>query len=440
MSRQGEAVVLGAGMAGLITARVLSEAYENVTVVDRDPLPEVAAPRKGVPQSRQLHVLLARGREALEELFEGLSAELNAHGAPLVDLNNQVDWYNDGFLMHRAPSDVIAIGVSRPLLEATIRRRVQKLPNVRFHRPAEATELITTSDRRRVTGVLVTPSDGAAERLEADLVVDACGRGSRTPVWLERLGYPVPPVQKVDVGITYVTRTYRREPHHIGGLLGAITNAVPGRARTGIIAAQEDDLFAVALSGMFGAEPPLDDEGYLRFAESLGVPPICEVLRTATPVGEPARMRFPASVRRRYEKLTRFPLGYLAVGDALCSFNPVYGQGMTVAAGEALLLRRLLSGDRDQLWRHFFRGAGRLIDVPWSIAVGADLRLPQVAGPRSPRVRFVNAYVHRLHAAARTDAVLGTAFIRVLNLLDPPHRLLRPAIARRVLRSLSRVS
>lgn len=145
-------------------------------------------------------------------------------------------------------------------------------------------------------------------------------------------------------------------------------------------------------------------------------------------------MRYPASVRRRYERLRRFPLGYLVFGDALCSFNPVYGQGMTVAATEGLLLRTLLAGDRDRLWRRFFRGAGKLIDGPWSIAVGTDLRFPEVTGRRTVRVRLVNAYVHRLHAAARTDAVLGTAFLRVLNLVDPPHRLLRPAIVRRVLR------
>ena len=209
---------------------------------------------------------------------------------------------------------------------------------------------------------------------------------------------------------------------------------MPGRARTGIVAAQEDNLFAVALSGMFGEEPPTDDEGFLRFADSLGAPPISAMLRAAAPVGAPARMRYPASLRRRYEKLDRFPLGFLVVGDALCSFNPVYGQGMTVAAGEGQLLRTLLAGDRDQLWRRFFRGAGRLIDVPWSIAVGTDLRFPQVDGPRSVRVRFVNAYLHRLHAAARTDPVLGTAFVRVLNLLDRPERLLRPGIALRVLR------
>lgn len=434
MVSAGDAVVLGGSMAGLIAARVLSEAYDTVTIVDRDPLPEAAAARRGVPQSRQLHVLLARGRRALDELFEGLSDELSAAGAPLVDLHDQVHWCNDGHPMRRAASDLVGVGVSRPLLESTVRARVRNLGNVRFCPPAEATALLSTEDRSRIIGVLVTPRVGAAYPIHADLVVDACGRASRSPVWLAELGYPTPPEQRVPVDVTYVTRVYRREPRHLDGLLGALTNAVPGRPRTGIVAAQEDGRFAVALSGMLGEQPPSDHEGFTRFAESLGMPVISRFVRDAVPVGGPAQMRYPASVRRRYERLRHFPLGYLVVGDAVCSFNPVYGQGMTVAATEGLLLRSLLAGGPDRLARRFFRGAGKLIDGPWSIAVGTDLRFPQVPGPRSVRVRLVNWYVHRLHAAARTDAVLGEAFLRVLNLVDPPTRLLRPAIARRVLR------
>jgi 2-polyprenyl-6-methoxyphenol hydroxylase-like FAD-dependent oxidoreductase len=320
------------------------------------------------------------------------------------------------------------------MLEHTVRARVRRLANVHFRPPAEATALLTTEDRQRITGVLVTPREGPAYRLDADLVVDACGRASRTPAWLAALGWPAAREEQIAIDVTYVTRTFERDPRHLDGLLGALTNAVPGLPRTGIVAAQEDGRFAVALSGVLGEQPPSDDEGFQRFADSLGVPLISQLVREATPVGAPARMRYPASVRRRYERLRRFPLGYLVFADALCSFNPIYGQGMTVALTEGLLLRSLLAGDRDRLWRRFFRGAGKLIDGPWSIAVGTDLRFPEVDGPRTIRVRLVNAYVHRLHAAARTDAVLGTAFLRVLNLVDPPHRLLRPAIVRRVLR------
>lgn len=429
-------MVIGASVGGLLAARVLSDSYDRVVLLDRDVLPEGAAARRGVPQGRQLHVLLSRGKEALDELFPGLSAELNERGAPLVDLHGDVHWYNDGQRMLRAPSPLIAVGVSRPLLEDALRARVAALPGIEVRSPVEVLGLTTTADRSRVTGVRLLPvgDEGAEQLLAADLVVDASGRGSRTPIWLAELGYPRPVEEQVRVDVTYVTRTYRREPHHLEGLSGALTNAVPGLPRAGIVAAQEDGCYAVALSGMLGEEPPTDDEGMAAFADSLAAPQVAEVLRTAVAQSPPAKMRFPVSTRRRYERLRRFPAGYLVVADALCSFNPIYGQGMTVASLEALLLRRLLAAGSDDLARRFFRGAARVIDGPWSIAVGTDLRFPEVSGPRTPKVRFVNAYVHRLHVAAVADPVLGAAFLRVLNLVDPPTRLLLPGIVLRVLR------
>ncbi|HST50064.1 FAD-dependent monooxygenase [Jatrophihabitans sp.] len=439
MSSAGSAVVIGASVGGLLAARVLSDRFARVVLIDRDVLPDRPAARRAVPQGRQLHVLLSRGKEALDELFPGLSAELNARGAPLVDLHGDVHWYNDGYRMRRAPSPLIAVGMSRPLLEDALRARVAALPGVEIRSPVEVLGLITTADGSRVTGVRLLPAGGVEESLAADLVVDSGGRGSRTPIWLESLGYPRPAEEQVRVGVTYVTRSYLREPHHLEGLSGALTNAVPGQPRAGIVAAQEDGRYAVALSGMLGEEPPTDDEGMAAFADSLAAPQVGEVVRTAVPSGPPATMRFPVSTRRRYERLRRFPAGYLVFADALCSFNPIYGQGMTVAALEALLLRRLLAvrpsgAGTDTLARRFFAGAAKVIDGPWSIAVGTDLRFAEVSGRRSPKVRFVNAYVHRLHQAATADPVLGAAFLRVLNLVDPPTRLLAPGIVLRVLR------
>ncbi|SCF04166.1 2-polyprenyl-6-methoxyphenol hydroxylase [Micromonospora chaiyaphumensis] len=436
--------MIGASIGGLLAARALSETCAEVVLLDRDRLPAGPAARggvpvgyaarRGVPQGRQLHVLLARGRQVLEELFPGLGAELSRRGAPAVDLHGEVHWYNDGHRMRRAPSTLHAFGMSRPLLEDAVRERVAALAGVRIVTEVEVTGLTATDDHRRVTGVRTRLGDGAVGTLAADLVVDTGGRGSRSPLWLTELGYRPAAEERVDVGVTYVTRSYRREPGQLDGLLGALANAMPGQPRGGIVAPQEGDRFAVALSGMLGEQPPTDDRGMAAFAAALPAPQIAELLRTATPAGEPARMRFPASVRRRYERLRRFPAGYLVMGDALCSFNPVYGQGMTVAALEAHLLGTLLRRGDDRLARRFFRRAARVIDGPWSISVGTDLRFPGVTGRRTPAVRFVNAYVNRLHAAATADPALGAAFLRVLNLIDPPARLLAPGVALRVLR------
>ncbi|MFJ6197785.1 FAD-dependent oxidoreductase [Micromonospora sp. NPDC092111] len=436
MASTGRAVVVGAGMGGLLAARALSEAYSEVVLLDRDALPVGPASRRGVPQGRQLHVLLDRGRQVLTELFPGLGDELTARGAAAVDLHGEVHWYNDGHRMRRAPSALIAYGMSRPLLEQVVRERVSALPGVRVLAGHEVTGLLATPDGRRVNGVRVVPGGGDRTEvsLDADLVVDAGGRGSRSPVWLVDLGYRAAPEERVPVDLTYVTRTYRREPGQLEGLLGALANAMPGRPRGGVVAPQEDGRFAVALNGMLGEQPPTDDEGMAAFAGSLSAPQIGELLRSASPLDAPARMRFPASVRRRYERLRRLPEGHLVFADALCSFNPVYGQGITVAALEALLLRRLLARGGDPLARRFYRGAARLIDTPWQISVGTDLRFPEVTGRRTLSVRLVNAYLARLHAAASTDAGLGAAFLRVLNLVDPPTRLLTPGRVLRVLR------
>ncbi|GAA3240099.1 FAD-dependent oxidoreductase [Dactylosporangium siamense] len=437
MAGAGTAVVIGASMGGLLTVRVLSAHFAQVIVVDRDELPVTPTHRRCVPQGRQLHVLLSRGREALEELFPGLGAQLSDAGAPMVDLHGQVHWCNDGYPMRRAPSDLIAVGVSRPLLEHTVRERVAALPAVRMITGADVVSLLTGDGA--VLGVRICPLGDLEQPYDitADLVVDAGGRASRSPRWLAQLGFPVPREDQVRVDVTYVTRVYQRDPSHLDGMLGALTNAVPGAPRAGIAAALEDDRVAVALSGMLGEQPPTDDAGMAAFADSLSAPHIATIVRAARPVSDAATMRFPASVRRRYERLRRFPSGYLVVADALCSFNPIYGQGMTVASLQALLLRRLLAsrkGLRTGLARTFFRDAARIIDAPWSIAVGTDLRFREVPGRRTARVRVTNAFVHRLHAAATRDATLGAAFLRVVNLVRPPASLLTPGTLLRVLR------
>jgi 2-polyprenyl-6-methoxyphenol hydroxylase-like FAD-dependent oxidoreductase len=436
MTPVGEAVVIGASMGGLLAARVLSETYAHVSLIDRDLLPEVADPRRGVPQGRQLHVLLARGREVLEELFPGLTEELIGLGVPLIDLHGDIDWVNNGHPMLKAPSSLMAFGISRPLLEHVVRERVAALPGVSLTSGCDVAGLIATPDARRIIGVRVRGRhEGAVERdVSADFVVDTSGRGSHTPVWLAELGYERVAQERVDVAVTYVTQLYHREPHHLGGLHGALSGPTPELPHAAVVAAQENNRFAVVLSGMLGEVPPTDQEGMAKFAGTLAGPHAAEIITGAVPIGDPATMKFPASQRRRYEKMRRFPDGLLVMADAICSFNPIYGQGMTVAALEALLLRGLIREGTDGLARRFFSRAARIVDDPWAISVGTDLQFPEIQGRRTLQIRFVNAYLARLYPAATTDPVLGAAFLRVINLIDPPARLLAPNIVLRVLR------
>jgi 2-polyprenyl-6-methoxyphenol hydroxylase-like FAD-dependent oxidoreductase len=432
----GRAVVLGGSLAGLLAARVLADAYAQVTVIDRDELPGTGMHRRGVPQGRHVHGLLARGQEVLEELFPGLTAELVARGAPAGDLLANARLYLSGHRLRQAHTGLVVLCASRPFLEGHIRARVRALPNVTFLDRCDIVGLATTADGRRVSGARVLRrADGSAEEvLSADFVVDATGRGSRTPVWLEGLGYPRPEKEQVQIGLGYATRTYRLRCDALGGDLAVLQAATPEHPRAGALQVLEGDRWMLTLAGILGDHPPADPDGFLEFARSLRFRDIYETVRDAEPLGSPVPFRFPASVRHRYERLNRFPDGFLVMGDAVCSFNPIYGQGMSVAALEALALRRHLERGIEPGPHRFFRNIARVVDVPWDIAVGGDLAFPGVQGRRTPKNRMINAYIARLHAAAASDATLSRAFIRVASLIDRPEALLRPGIASRILR------
>ena len=438
MNRQigDRAVVLGASMAGLLAARVLADAYAQVTVIDRDELSETPMHRRGVPHGRHIHGLLARGQQALEELFPGLTAELVAHGVPTGDMLADTRLYLSGHRFRQAHTGLVVLCASRPVLEGHVRARVRALPNLIFLDRCDIVGLAATPDGRRVAGVRVLRrADGSAEQvLGADLVVDATGRGSRTPVWLEALGYGRPQEDQVRIGLGYATRTYRLPPDALGGDLAVLQAATPRHPRTGALQMLEGDRWMLTLGGILGDHPPTDPDGFLDFARSLQFPDIYQTIRDAEPLDDPVPFRFPASVRHRYERLDRFPDGLLVMGDAVASFNPIYGQGMSVAALEALTLRRHLERGAAPQPRRFFRDLPRVVDVPWDIAAGGDLIFPGVKGRRTLKSRLVNAYIARLHAAAAHDASLASAFVRVAGLVAPPQALLRPSIAVRVLR------
>jgi 2-polyprenyl-6-methoxyphenol hydroxylase-like FAD-dependent oxidoreductase len=431
------AVVLGGSLAGLLAARVLADAYAQVTVIDRDELPVTPAHRRGVPHGRHIHGLLARGQQALEELFPGLTAELVAHGVPSGDLLADARLYLSGHRLRQAHAGLVVLCASRPLLEGQVRARVRALPNLGFLDRCDAVGLATTPDGRRVTGARVLRrADGSAEELlAADLVVDATGRGSRTPAWLEALGYPRPATQQVRIGLGYATRIYRLPAHALGGDLAILQAATPQHPRTGALQVLEGDRWMLTLAGILGDHPPTDPDGFLDFARSLRFPDIYETVRDAQPLDDPVGFRFPASVRHRYERLHRFPAGLLVVGDALASFNPIYGQGMSVAALEALALRRHLEHGVQPQPRRLFRDLARVVDAPWEMAAGGDLAFPGVQGRRTPKTRLLGAYLARFHAAAAHDASLASAFVRVAGLVAPPQSLLRPRVAVRVLRA-----
>jgi 2-polyprenyl-6-methoxyphenol hydroxylase-like FAD-dependent oxidoreductase len=439
MKRIGErAVVIGASMAGLLAARALTDFYGTVTVLERDAFPVADIPRKGVPQGRHAHGLLARGRSVIEQFFPGWTDEVVASGGVRGDIAGDVNWVGHGVAIKSAPSDLIGLLASRPVLEGHVRRRLLALSNVRAIENCAVQGLVASDDRSAVKGVRVRI--GAIDQIiDADLVVDASGRGSSSPAWLEGLGYTRPEEEKIEIGIGYTTRTYRRRPTDLNGKYAVVVAGSGPNWRNGVVLYQTEDSWIVSIGGFFGDIAPDDDLLFAAYAGSLPTPEIYDIVAHAEPLSGFVSYRYPANLRRRYERLTQFPKNYLVFGDAICSFNPVYGQGMTVAAQEAALLQQCLEQGEADLARRFFAAAKDAIDIPWDIAVGNDLRHPKVQRPRSPKVRFINWYIGRLHMAARHDAELATAFLRVANLEAPPTLLLSPANLLRVIRgNLSR--
>lgn len=434
------AIVIGGSLAGLIATRVLSDHVEQVTLIERDQFSAAIVPRKGVPQGRHTHGLLAAGQDALERLFPGLVAELINTGALAGDVTADMRWYQHGDYKAKFTSGLRGLLLSRPLLESVVRGRVLALPNVVCRDGHAVNGLDYDMRRGSITGVRVSGAAGDETVLHADLVVDASGRGSRSPAWLEALGYPRPPEDVIEVGVGYTSRLYRRRPDDLGGDRGIVVlPRPPHETRTGVMVAVEGDRWLVTLGGWLGDHAPTDPDGFLAFARSLPAPDIYDVINTAEPLSQAVVHRFPSNRRRRYEQLQQFPAGYLVLGDALCSFNPVYGQGMTVAALQGLALQASL-GERPDgagLARRFFRRAATVIDTPWSLVLRNDFTYPAVRGHRPPGTRVLNWYIAQLHQAAHRDAVVCRAFLEVTNLLAPPRSLFHPRIAVRVLAARS---
>lgn len=384
------AVVIGASMAGLLASRVLSDYFQRVTLIDRDDLPEQVENRQGVPQGRHLHTLLVRGEQIISNLFPGIDTELVQAGATKLDMPGDVLWFQEGGYKIRFNSGIIALFMSRPLLEYYVRRRVLAVENLTCLQHCDVKHLNASSDHTRVTGVKIQQrTAGSTEvSLAADLVVDATGRASRSPKWLEALGYPRPEESAVKVDITYTSRTYRQNRDLLPNAKGlVILPAPPDVKRAGGLFPIEGGRWILTLAGWLGEQAPRDEQGFLEFAKGLASPDIYHVISRAEPLSDFVVHRFPSSLHHHYERMTRFPEGYLVTGDALCSFDPVYGQGMSVSAMEAEALDRCLeqASQRNSLQglsHDFFHEAVQAIKNPWMLAVGEDFRFPGVTGPK----------------------------------------------------------
>jgi 2-polyprenyl-6-methoxyphenol hydroxylase-like FAD-dependent oxidoreductase len=441
---RAHAVVVGGSLAGLLVASVLAKHFARVTLVERDLLPvEAGAHRRGVPQSKHLHALLAAGRQALEKMLPGFTASVIAEGGVMANLD-EMGHILDGHRVQQAEIGMPILLAGRSLIESRVRDRVRRISNVSLREGHEVRGLILNASNDRITGVRTVPMDDPSGQtvLDADLVVDATGRGARGTAWFRDAGLALPEEDEMAIRIVYTTRHFRRREGELGGDKGILITSTLDNLRGGAMHAQENGTWIVTLCGYLGEEAPLELDGFKEFAGTLATQDIHDALATAEPVGEGAVIRYPASRRRRYETLEGLPEGYLTVGDSLCSFNPIYGQGMTVAALESDILDAVLQERNGRammegsgLARDFYGRVTPLLDLAWATSVGGDLRYPQVEGDRTPEMTQANAFMSQVYKAASRDAEVSRSLIRLINFLDGPEVLGDPSFVERVQRA-----
>ena len=430
---KNQAVVIGGSIAGMMAATALSHHFKSVTILERDALDDETNPRKGAPQGNHVHVLLTSGLQALEQYFPGILDEMLADGVDPMRWSEDMRWFQAGSWKTRIPCGITFYPQSRVSLEGRIRARVRKLPNVRFQTGSSVQGLLYDQTRQSVTGVRVQTAVGEQD-LTADLVLDAGGRGSRALKWLEELGYAAPPKETLAIDLVYVSRIYRKTaaPRDWKGMA---SHPLPDVPRGGILLPIDSERWILTVFGYNGEHPSTEPDATLPFLKNLPVPDLYETLVNATPLSEPIRFNYPQEVRQRFDRLERFPGGFLVMGDGMCSVDPVFGQGMTLSCKEALALDRLLAaGLQDaNLRRKFFSACQSIIEVPWLITMSEALRFKQTQGERSIIIRLLQWYTGHVFDLSATDVEVYGAFLDVMHLRAGPEALMRPRVLAKVL-------
>ena len=433
MSGFGHAVVIGGGIAGLMAARVLSGHARQVTLIERDSPGEGAQPRPGTPQSRHVHGLLARGLSLANHYFPGFEHDLIAAGAPRAEWMWDTLQYISNSWTPRFHSGIISRPVTRPLIEALLRRRVAALPNVRFDTGWQVERLL--GDAGRVTGVSLVPRRAAAGDVRAqsaDLVVDASGRSSRAPGWLAELGVRLPRDIVIDAHLRYATREYALEQQP--PFMALLALPWPELPRGGVLTQVENGRWLLTLAGYGDDAPPTDAAAFEAYIASLPLPPLHQALAGARPVSAVCGYAHTANRWRRFERAA-LPAGFVVLGDAVCALNPVYGQGMTVSMLAAQALDETLAAHGGQAgWeRRFQRRLARVNTAAWMMATSEDRRFPGCEGVRfSPVAWAQQRYLDALFAAAPHSPVVTLGLLETMHLLRGPYSLLRPAMLREV--------
>lgn len=432
------AIVIGGSIAGMLNARVLSDHFDTVTIVERDTIEDAPEFRNGAPQGRHLHALLARGQRIMEGMFPGLADDIHAAGAQKIRWGLDTHFITIGGEMPRYDAGFETHLISRLTLEHLVRRRMLQIGNIAYRTQTQVDELL--SDGERITGAKISQRrTRETETLHANLVIDASGRGSKSAEWLQALGYDAPEETFVNAHVGYATRWYTLPEEHVADWLHFAIQAdvANGNYRQGGIFHVENNQFVLTLQGSAKDYPPTDEAGFEEFARTLPAPDLYDFIQLATPVSQIYGYRRTENRLRHYERLTKRPENYLVTGDAVCAFNPIFGQGMSMAAMEAEMLSELLpqyDDDLTGLAETFQKRLRQLVESSWTVATAEDMRYPETEGDEPGlKVRFMQHYSEWISETICHDRVVANAFFEMFNLLRSADDLAKPNIFARVI-------
>ena len=431
------AVIIGASMAGLLAAKAIAPHFDKVSILEKDRLPDGPVAHKGTSQAYHSHLLLKAGEEAIEELFPGIREELINAGSHYVEFGQEAAWRHHGYWKATFSKSFKILMQSRPFLEGTIRKRLLKEENVQLLEEKKVKDVLFDPANGSVSGVIIENKDREPEEMACDLLIDGSGAGSQAVKWLKKGNYPEPKVSKVQLDLTYSSRNFICPHPMTEKYKGVVIYFGPSQpTHTGLAFTTEKDEIMVSLGG-YKSTPPTDDASFLAYAQQLDSTEIYDIFKSLKPASPIRHYKFPEQRRKHFERLTKFPSNLLVMGDAFCRFDPVFGQGMSVAAMEALALKNLMeNGNGKSLARSFHKKASRIVGIPWLLSSLEGFRMKHTTGskPLPVGMKFMHWYLGHIFKLSSTHSRIYVTFVEIFNLKKHPVYLFFPGVFFQVLK------
>ena len=438
------AVIVGASIAGLMAATAIAPHVDEVTILEKDQLPDGPDPHQGAPQGHHAHILLKAGEQAIERLFPGIREELIVQGSHYLDFGKEIAWKHHGYWKTKLQEPFFLLMQSRPFLEWMIRKRVLQLSNVRIQEETKVIGISYHDGQTQISHVEIEEKKGASSLLACDVLIDATGAASLSSKWLKQADLPSPKESRIHVDLAYASRKFvSKEPISPDHKAAVIYFGQANPTATGLVFSTEKEEVIVSLGG-YGTHPPKDESAFLQYAKNLDSPEVYDLIKHLEPASPIRRYKFPYQRRKHYESLKQMPQNLLVIGDAFCRFDPIFGQGISVAAMEAVALQKLFTKNRPHnLARAFHRKAANIVRIPWLLSASEGFRMAHTTGkkPIPVGLNLLHWYLGHIFALSAHDAHIYRRFVEVFNLVKHPVFLFSPRILFRVfIRSIRQMS